>query len=454
MAEQRFGYGNSTAVSPPASAAKMLASLSETDKAQADFPIPSFRYLQDAIVLRRRFASFARDNPESVEGRAALEKSRNILRGLREDRNRWFAQLQLRRINGHSGFRERLATFWGDHFTALGKNNLLRLATPIYIDEAVRPHISGKFADLLTSCVTHPLMLHYLDQNTSAGPNSRAALRRKGRLGLNENLAREVLELHTLGVDGPYHQTDVRELAKLLTGLAATRNYGFKFRPTMAEPGSEEVLGQTYSAKASMAPIRAVLNDLAVHPATAAHIAHKLAVHFISDTPPADLVDQVKSAYLETDGNLQACYTALLDHPAAWAHPATNMRSPDEFVSATLRALDVTAATLQGLTPKAMRKIFFRPMTLMGQPWLQPAGPDGFAEEDSAWVTPQGISARMEWAMNAPSRLVSALPDPRIFMENALGDNVPDAVEFAANAAENRAVAIGLILSSPSFQRR
>jgi uncharacterized protein (DUF1800 family) len=454
MAEQRFGYGRSTNVAAPADAREMLSLLAGTDFAQQQYPIPTYRDLQDALVLRRRFDSYARKNPETTEGKDARKKSQEILRNMRQEQGKWFAQLQLRRITGQQGFRERLVAFWADHFTALGKNGLLRVATPLYIEEAVRPNINGTFGALLISCVTHPLMLHYLDQNTSVGPNSRAAQRRARLRGLNENLAREVLELHTLGVDAPYVQADVRELAKLFTGLAATRSYGFKFRGNMAEPGEETVLGKTYGHKASLASIREVLQDLARHPATAAHIARKLAVHFVSDTPPEDLVRDITAAYLRSDGTLSACYAALLEHPLAWTTPVTNIRPPDEYVSSAMRALGVKRETLQGLKYSAVRDFFFQPLRLMGQSWMSPTGPDGFAEDDGAWVTPQGISARLEWAMNTPARLVQELPDPREFVREILGDDAPHAVVFAAKAAEDRRVAIGLVLASPAFQRR
>lgn len=455
IAERRFGYGMSPKVAAPQSAADLLGELAGPDRAQAAYPLPPFRHVQDAIVLRRRFNSYARKRPDTAEGKAALEKSQEILRGIRRDNNKWFTQIMLRRITANQGFRERLVAFWADHFTAVGKNALLRPAVPLYVEEAVRPHVAGRFGDMLIACVTHPMMLHYLDQNTSAGPNSRIARRRpERRLGLNENLAREVLELHTLGVNAPYTQADVQELAKLLTGLSATRDYGFKFRPSLAEPGAETVLGRQYEAKGGLQTIRAVLQDIAVHPATARHIARKLVVHFIADTPPPSIVAAVEAAYRDSGGMLLPCYEALLAHPEAWQGPATNMRPPEEFVSAALRALAPPEEYLSGLKENELRQLFLRPLQLMGQPWMTPGGPDGFAEEDKAWVTPQGIAARLEWAMNTPVRLMADLPDPRIFVHHALGDDVPGAVSFAANAAESRDVAIGLILASPAFQRR
>ncbi|WP_346348179.1 MULTISPECIES: DUF1800 family protein [unclassified Sulfitobacter] len=266
LAEHRFGYGRSARIAAPENVADILAELRGTDQARNAFPIPPFHVLQDALALRNRFNSYARKNPDTAAGVDARKKARRILRDMRRDHSQWFVQTQLRRISARHGFRERLTAFWADHFTALGGGGLLRFASPLYVEEAVRPNITGDFGSLLTACVSHPLMLHYLDQNTSVGPNSRAARRRGRQGGVNENLAREVLELHTLGVDGPYTQTDVRELAKLFTGLGATRHYGFKFRPAMVEPGPETVLGQTYGDAGGLATIHAALRDLHATP--------------------------------------------------------------------------------------------------------------------------------------------------------------------------------------------
>ncbi|MGB3243971.1 MAG: DUF1800 domain-containing protein [Sulfitobacter sp.] len=454
IAEQRFGYGLSPLVAPPADIAQMLAGVAGPDRMQDRFGIDGFRDLQSQNVVFRRFIKQARDDAGTADGAAALEKQKAVLSQVRADYARWFAQFQLRRINTQDGFRERLVAFWGDHFTAMGKQALIRYGAPVFVEEAVRPHVGGRFADMLIAAVRHPLMLHYLDQDSSIGPNSNSAKRRGMMQGLNENLAREVLELHTLGVGGPYTQKDVRALANLLTGLGRTADFSFRFRPNIAEPGVQDVLGVTYDPQVSMARIEEVLGDLAAHPATAAHIAQKLAVHFVSDTPPPDLVAALRDAYLGSDGDLLTVYTALLEHPEAWAPPARNIRPPDEFVSAALRALAVPADVIAGLPARRIANLFFGPLRLMGQDWFRPGGPDGWEEEDVAWVTPQGMAGRLEWAMRVPKALLKQLPEPNDVVRNALGDNPPQKVVFAAAAAESRSEAIGLILMSPAFQRR
>ena len=452
LAERRFGYGVSPTVAPPASVADMLSGVAGPDRMAAQFPLPPYRHLQDQLVLNRRFRQYARNNPDTEEGQAAEEKVKRLKRQMRRDRLSWFGHLMSRRINTSSAFRERLVAFWADHFTAIGKAGMTAGATPLYEEAAIRPRIGGRFEDLLISAVSHPLMLHYLDQASSAGPNSPVGKRRQR--GLNENLAREILELHTLGVGGPYDQTDVRAFAALLAGLSTTRDYGFKFRPNMVEPGPKTILGKTYTPDRTIAPVQAALRDLARHPATAQHIAMKLAVHFLSDTPPEEAVAAMTAAYVTSDGDLMAVYEALLSHSAAWAPETVNMRPPLEYVSTALRMLGLPATRFDGMRPRDLQVLFLQPMAVMGQQVGRPGGPDGWPEEDTAWISPQGVAARLEWAMQAPVRLMKTLPEPEAFLDTALAGQAPPEVRFAVNAAENRAVAIGLALCAPWVQRR
>jgi uncharacterized protein (DUF1800 family) len=454
LADRRFGYGLSPVVPPPVSITAMVAGLKGKDRAALDFPIPGHdAYAADAVV-RHRFVRFARQNPDTEEGRKARQKYEVLVREIDEVGASWFQQTMARRIHGSAPFRERLVTFWADHFTARGKNQPLLNAGSAYVEDAIRPHVGGSFGAMLSAVYTHPLMLHYLDQAQSAGPGSRAAQRSEGGRGLNENLAREALELHTLGVGAAYGQQDVRELAKLLAGLSNGGDLRFAYNPRFAEPGSETVLGRTYAPESSLKPVRALLADLAVHPDTAAHLSRKLAVHFVSDDPSPELMETMTAAYLDTGGDLSATCAAMLDHPAAWQPGKSNIRPPEEFISAALRALAVPAKVLTALDLKATRRFFFSHLNRMGQPWQKPGGPDGWAEADGAWVTPQGLAGRMDWAFSVPQRLMKELPDPRDFVGTALGAQVPEQVAFAAAAAESRAEAIGLVLTSPAFMRR
>jgi uncharacterized protein (DUF1800 family) len=192
---------------------------------------------------------------------------------------------QLMELNLRVIPQERLAFFWGDHFTARGKVSVMKRATSPYVESAIRPHVAGYFSDMLKAVIAQPVMLQYLDQKTSVGPESVAGKKKEN--GLNENFARELLELHTLGVGGPYSQADVTELAELLTGLTYSQDGVFGFRGEFAQPGAETVLGQSYGGgTAALSDVHAALDDLARHPATARHLAQKMAVHFV----PIDLI--------------------------------------------------------------------------------------------------------------------------------------------------------------------
>jgi uncharacterized protein (DUF1800 family) len=462
LAEKRFGYGLSpiAELAPATSAAEVLARVRGPDDMAARFPVEGFSTFRERLKTAQAVQRRARRAGTQVAKAEADRQQKALQRAARQGERAWLWQVMMRRVWTRDGFRERLTAFWGDHFTARGKVGVLKRASVPYIEDAIRPHILGRFEDLLTSAVTHPLMLHYLDQAQSVGPNSIRARRKEGGVGLNENLAREVLELHTLGVGGGYSQRDVRQLAELLTGLSYTVEDGRKFRNRFAEPGAEEVLGQSYGGgPARMADIRAVLRDLARHPTTAQHIARKLAVHFIAETPPADLLAALVDAYRDTEGDLSALYQVLLTHPAAMTPQQQNLRLPAEYMAASMRALAVAPEVYHQFGRGRQREqfivqLFQRPLAVMGQPWQEPLGPDGWEEADASWLTPQGIAGRLHWALEAPARLRPDLPDPRVFVESALGPNAPETVRFAARAAENRREGIALVLASPAFQRR
>lgn len=455
LAEIRFGCGLSPRLAPPQSPEAMLQRLTGADEMARAYPVQDFDAAFADSVTFQALARERRKLRGQPEYEAADARYRTFRQQKRTDRLQNFAQRLLRYADTSDGLRERLTLFWSDHFTAKGRRNAFRhLATP-YAETAIRPHVAGRFEDLLIAVVTSPLMLHYLDQNSSVGPNSPVAQRRKRSAGLNENLAREVLELHTLGVDGPYSQTDVRQLAELFTGLSFNRKEGFNFRPGLAEPGSEQVLGRSYGAeKGRLESVLQAMRDLARHPATARHIARKLAVHFTSDQPDADLVEHVAERFRQSGGYLPDVYAALLEHPAAWALELRNVKPPFDFVASACRALPVDADRVTGFKRGQLNRIFAAPLTLMGQKWEDPAGPDGWSEDDAAWITPQGLSARLRWAFAAPQRLVADLPDPRGFAGTTLGSFADGKVLFAASAAETRAEGVALVLSAPAFQRR
>ena len=455
LAEIRFGCGLSPVVPAPVSGQDLIDRLVAPDAMSSRFPIESYSAFRQRQLEYSRNVIKRRKAKGTGREQEFQDRADEVRRGARQAWNSWLGQSVLRWSYTEQGVRERLVLFWADHFTAQGKAGILKFAAPAYVEEAIRPNVTGRFADLLIAAVTHPLMLHYLDQDRSAGPGSSVAKKNKRLNGLNENLAREVLELHTLGVDGPYTQDDVRQLAELFTGLSQNAKEGFRFRAQMAEPGRETVLGRTYGdGTAELEPIIEVLEDLAAHPVTAQHLCQKLAVHFLADHPDTGLVEHMTAQYMRTGGDLTAVFTAMLEHPASWMPVLQNVKPPFAFVASACRALAVDPVHMSRRGGKPLVRFFQAPLMVMGQAWLAPGGPDGFPEEDEAWITPQGLAARMRWAMVAPARLQPDLPDPRDFPARTLGQFMTPEVGFAAEAAETRAEAIGLTLISPAFQRR
>ncbi|MBO9463998.1 DUF1800 domain-containing protein [Tropicibacter sp. R15_0] len=455
LAEFRFGHGLSPDIAPPQGVGEMLRGLTDTDDMAERFEIEPFPVFRQRMMQRESLQKQFKKLRGTDEGKALQKQIKLLKKDARQDHYLWMTAQILRATHSQTPFRERLQGFWADHFTTAGKAGIARRGVSPYIETTIRPHMSGKFEDMLIAAVTHPLMVHYLDQERSAGPNSIRAQKKPGKYGLNENLAREILELHTLGVGGPYTQNDVRELAELLTGLTFKINQGRHFQKALAEPGAETVLGKSYGGgQPHIRDIEAVLRDLARHPATARHLATKLAVHFVSDQPDPDLIGAVETAWRDSDGDLSEVYRALLSHPAAWDPSVSNFKQPFDFICSAARALAVHPRAIGNLSEKHARQRLFEPLALMGHIWQKPSGPDGLAEEDAAWITPQGMAVRLQWAVIVPRLLVGQLPDPRDFVDTALGPRADETIRFAAAAAESRAEGVGLVLISPAFQRR
>ncbi|MFC2970466.1 DUF1800 domain-containing protein [Acidimangrovimonas pyrenivorans] len=449
IAAIRFGYGLSPTQPAPQGAEDILQALAGPDVAAGQYPVGGTRTWFALARGYREASKAARAN--EAGGKEAQDRARNDM--VQSYRSGMVAQLQ-RAVQSADGFRERLQAFWVDHFTVTAKRGFDLTAPNAFAEDAIRPHLTGSFAQMLRAATTHPAMLAYLDQSHSIGPDSRAAKRRK--VGLNENLGRELLELHTVGVSSAYTQHDVRQMAKLLTGLGFNYRTGFVFHPAWAEPGAELVLGKRYGGEepARLKDIYAALDDIAVKPATAQHIAHKLAVHFVSDTPDPALVAHVADAFQRSQGDLPTVYAALLEHPAAWTPQFTKARQPWDYIAAALRALGTPPDQLAGLSTKKIGFTLLGPMRLMGQRFQRPSGPNGWPEDAAAWITPQGLASRIHWAMTVRRVHGAALPDPRSFVHTALADAADDTLLTAARRAESRREGVGLILASATFNRR
>lgn len=353
-----------------------------------------------------------------------------------------------------AGFRERWALFWANHFTVSAiKVQTATLVGP-FENEAIRPHVFGQFADLLVAAETHPAMLLYLDQAQSVGPSSRAAQfqRRRGGLrspGLNENLAREILELHTVGVDGGYAQADVTEFARALTGLsvAGPREAGIEgvvFRAQAHEPGERTVMGVRY-AEGGREQAGAVLADLAARPQTARFVCTKLARHFVADDPPPALVARLEKTWLSTDGDLGRVAETLVDAPEAWAPQPAKLKTPYEFVISSYRAL--------GQEPRGLGQVNAA-LTGLGQRPFGAPSPKGWPDEAAPWAASDALVKRIQFAQQLGSILGPRVQDPVALADQTLGARLSTASAKAIARAESRPEAVALLLMTPEFQRR
>ena len=420
------------------------------------FPLPATRDvlppLQDlfmAQAARRREATATptRDPANALRQRLREHYAENTLSHLRGQ------------VVSDRPFRERLVSFWANHFAVSADKPPLPALAALYVNEAIRPSLDGTFGGLLLAAESHPAMLLYLDNPRSIGPNSTLARRAKrgGRtldLGLNENLAREILELHTLGVNGGYKQPDVEALAQILTGwslggalvngrLDQGRPGTFEFRESLHEPGAQVVLGKRY-AQDGRAQGDAVLHDLARHPSTIRHVAEKLVRHFIADSPPAAAVDRLVAAWEDSDGHLPSIHAALVDLPGAWSEPRPKVKTPIELVISGYRALERTPGN---------PRLLLESLESLGQVPFRPGSPAGWPDTADAWSGADAVLKRVEWAV-AFARLEGARQDPGVLAGAILGPEVGDHTKTALARAGSAEQGLALLLASPEFQRR
>lgn len=361
-------------------------------------------------------------------------------------------------------FPEQLTHFWANHFAVSADKLTVIGFAGNFEYEAIRPHIMGKFSDLLIAAVRHPAMLLYLDQAQSFGPDSPVATRVRQRQnrpgpGLNENLAREIMELHTLGVRAGYTQADVTAFAKALTGLTVAglgRGAGQRLMPADArpgdtqfiarlhQPGEQMILGKRY-ADDGEAQAEAVLRDLAVHPATAHHIATKLARHFTADDPPATLVDRLTANFQETGGDLSALYRTLVASPEPWQTQPAMFKSPWDWTVSTLRALKVPAFGERQNVPAIFAQL--------GQPVWRPGSPAGYDDKVATWAGSAALMQRVELASRIAGRIGDRV-DARALAPLILADALAPATAQAIARADSPGQALAMLFASPAFLRR
>ena len=395
------------------------------------------------------------------------------------------------RVTTDRPFVERLVAFWSNHLcVSVGAKILVAPLAGSYEREAIRPHVLGRFKDMVLASAKHPAMLVYLDNFQSIGPTSRGAQfggRGRGQgarqpRGLNENYARELLELHTLGVNGGYTQQDVQELAKILTGWTvagfarpSTRlgaggrgqmrprgrrpldqarvrsivqddgdgRIGFGFQDLLHEPGAKTVLGTRYSEDGVEEGERAI-RALVRHPSTARFIATKLVTHFVSDEPPASAVDRIASVFRDSDGDLRAVSAAVIDLPEAWGDSARKFRTPQDWFVAVLRAFN--ASEVSETAMPVLRQL--------RHPLWSPQSPKGFGDKTQEWADPDSLLNRAELARTIARRVRAQRIDPRTLLEVvdvASGDPLHKLLSDNSIPADER---IALALAGPAFQWR
>jgi uncharacterized protein (DUF1800 family) len=402
----------------------------------------------------------AQQAPPDMRAQQAVLRQQQVGRIVRDDIASDFTARTALASTTEAGFRERWATFWANHFTVSATKQITATVIGPFEQEAIRPHVFGRFVDLLAAVETHPAMLTYLDQIQSIGPDSPAAenaRRPRGAflqpavqrtLGLNENLAREIMELHTVGVNGGYSQADVTEFARAMTGLSIggprDPNYGAPvFRLQAHEPGARKIMGVAY-APGGKEQAGQILADLAAKPQTARFVCTKIARHFVADDPPPALVARLEAAWMGSRGDLSKVAEALIDAPEAWAPKAAKFKTPYEFLVSSYRAAGWAPTTFQQVGPI---------LTSLGQKPFSAPSPKGWAEDAQSWAAPDAIVKRMQFAQGF-SQLVVRDRDPKALAAQALGERLTPQTATAVARAESRPEAFALLLMSPEFQRR
>ncbi|MFD1794642.1 DUF1800 domain-containing protein [Paracoccus aurantiacus] len=453
FSQVRFGTGLSPRFAGAASPEELMDSL-QNDAMVRRFPTIGNA---EAAAIATAYAQANKNETKVAGGADARKKAEAVLMNAATRATK--ARIA-RALEDETGFADRLAQFWASHFSIRAGGQNMAILTSAFHEDAIRANQRTRFADLLRAATLHPAMLLYLDQNASTGPNSPLAVtrRRKGQgsPGLNENHARELLELHSMGVGSGYTQQDVRQLAELMTGLGINAKREFDFNKNRAEPGAETVLGAEYGGgrPPRLAEFVAFLEDLSVRPETARFICTKLVRHFCTDDPPSKLLNEMIARFRDTGGELVPVYEVMVGHAQSRETFAQKVRQPQDLLIASLRALRIGGDRIMALEGKELWRLYVRPLTRMGQNPQGAPQPEGWPESAMSWLTPQLLAARINWAMGQPAKLLDQLPDPREFASQVIAGPTRDRVIDMAARAESRSDGIGIVLASPQFNRR
>jgi len=408
-------------------------------------PLPSDPAAWLLSQLRQPDPTRFDDPPTTAKGLAALREDRETKPPPGESRVGALFKAQAtaqlaNAVTTPAPFRERLVWFWTNHFVISRRQGQCAAVASAFVEEAIRPHVTGRFADMVLAVMRHPAMLLYLDNAGSFGPDS--PIGQKTHRGLNENLARECMELHTVSPLAGYSQADVTSFAKILTGWSVDLKAeppGFVYRPLAHEPGVQTVLQEPFPADEAGGV--AALHFLANHPATHRFLATKLVRHFVADDPPPDAVRTIEAVLRDTKGNLGAASAALVKLDAAWV-PSTKLRTPMDFVIASVRSLD--------MPPEQIPMLGI--LGGLGQPlWTAPA-PNGWPDRAADWAAPEAMLRRIDWASGFAGRVGDR--DVVEVADNTLGPLLRPETREAIRRAGSRRDAMTLLLTSPEFQRR
>ncbi|HEY3234574.1 MAG TPA: DUF1800 domain-containing protein, partial [Polyangiaceae bacterium] len=379
----------------------------------------------------------------------------------------------VRQVASQRQVQEVMADFWLNHFNVFARKGLVKLYAADYVERAIRPNALGRFEDLLVATARHPAMLLYLDNaKSSAPPPPGSPAARQHRRGITENYARELLELHTLGVDGGYTQNDVIEVARVLTGWSVSGpeegDLGYKFRERLHDRGEKIVLGQTYPAGGGEDEGLRLLHQLAEHPSTARHLARKLCERFVADRPPASCVESAARAYLGSNGDIRVTLRAIEESPEFWENRGNKLKSPLRFVVSALRSVGAKLEPTTHLSNALNR---------LGQGLLLEPVPTGYPETAEEWASAGSALARMHFAtLLGTGRLPGVSVDTQQLFKSAetadqivvsindavLGQSgsprtvklLTDQLRGVESPEQRRAVALALALGSPDFQRQ
>jgi uncharacterized protein (DUF1800 family) len=383
--------------------------------------------------LREYGRSQPGQKPTEAQIKASRQKSRLIVQQAMQ------AKL-LRAAESPRQLQELLVDFWFNHFNVSTQKNTARIWVGAYEETAIRSRVLGRFRDLLEATARHPAMLFYLDNWQNTAPGSPGA---RGRFqGLNENYARELLELHTLGVDGGYTQQDVTTLAKILTGWGVQRGQkasasGFYFDAERHDFSDKTFLGQRIRGRGE-AEVEQALDILASSPATARHISSKLAQFFVADQPPKPLVDRLAQRYLATDGNLRAVLETLFQSPEFWQSAGGKFKTPYQYVVSALRSTNTRP------DPSVLNLLQQMGMPLYGAPT-----PEGYKNTEAAWLNPDALARRLSFATLLAQKQRVDADQLATTIANPFSAQTRDAI-----ASSRPPLRAALMLGSPEFMRR